>query len=147
IDERGGEDRAGSLPDEGQQFLGRVEGVAGDGDLADVVTTAFDDGDGDDEFVVVGIVESDGGRIDFDVEIAEITVVVAQLVEVGLEVVVPETAAGGQPGKPAPFLRGHLLAQLAGGDVLVAGELDFVDVDLVALGDIESDGAKTGGGV
>ena len=78
--------------------------------------------DGDDEPVRLGVVEDDLVLGDLDVEVAVLPVVVAQLVEVVLEVVVLEAAGVGQPGKHPPLLGVHLAAQRLGLDVGVADE-------------------------
>jgi hypothetical protein len=51
----------------------------------------------------------------------------------------------GQPGEHPPFLGLHLLAQLAGLDVVVADKTNVGDLDLRAFLDLENDGAEAGG--
>ena len=63
------------------------------------------------EPVGLRVVEDDLVLGDLDIEVAVLAVVVAQLVQVVLELVVLEPAGVREPGENPPALRVHLLAQ------------------------------------
>ena len=147
VDLGGPEHHAAALAENALQQAGLVNLGARDVDVADLVTAALDHPDGDDQPGGRGIVKRDLVLGNLDVEIAFLAVIVAQLLQVVLELVVLETAGVGQPGHEPPFLGLHLLAQQAGLHAVVARKLDDRDFDLRAFLDLEDDRAEARGPV
>ena len=78
-----------------------------------------------------------------DIEEALLAVVVAEFVQIVVELVVLEAPGTGQPGEHPPLLGLHLTLEGRGLDVLVADKLNIGDFDLLAFLDLENDRAET----
>ena len=81
-------------------------------DLSDPVLATFGDRHRDEELVGTGITEHHGVLRDIHVEIALLSIIVPQLVQVVFELVVLKTARTREPREHPPFLRLHLTFQL-----------------------------------
>ena len=129
--------------EERAQPFGLDHGVAGEGDLADLVARTFGDRNLQLDvarLAVLGILEDLQLRLsDLRLDVAALAVIRLDHVGVFLELAFLVGAVAGDPADPgvAPLVLLHLAGQLAVGDRLVALEVDHADLHLGAFGDVE----------
>ena len=141
------EDHAALLAQHQLEHVLGVQLAAGDRNVADAVLPPFVDMDGDQHAAGLGVAVDDPVLRDVDIEESLVAVVVHQLADVVLELVVLEPAGAGQPGEHPPPLGIHLLAEVAGLDVIVPDKADIHDPHPFSLADLEGHDAVPGGSI